>query len=53
MNSSISYGKIENRKHWMLKRDLRVLGIDSTFVVWRSRYSELEYCGLTGAQEKE
>ena len=42
----------KDRRHWMLKRDLKVLGIDSTFIVWKSKYSEFEYCGLTGETEE-
>ena len=36
-----------DRKHWKMKRDLRILGIDSTFLIWKSKYSEFGYCGLT------
>ena len=41
-----------DRKHWKMKRGLKVLGIDSTFIVWKSKYSEFGYCGLTGAIEE-
>jgi len=35
-----------------MKRGLKVLGIDSTFIVWKSKYSEFGYCGLTGETEE-
>ncbi|RZN65861.1 MAG: hypothetical protein EF807_09035 [Candidatus Methanolliviera hydrocarbonicum] len=38
----------KDRKHWKMKRGLKVLGIDSTFIVWRSMYSKFGYCGSTG-----
>ena len=41
-----------DRKHWRMKRGLKVLGIDSTFIVWKSKYSEFGYCGLTGETEQ-
>ena len=42
----------KDRKHWKMKRGLKVLGIDSTFIVWRSKYSEFGYCGLIGGIEE-
>jgi hypothetical protein len=42
----------KDRKHWKMKRNLKVLGIDSTFIVWKSKYSEFGYCGLTGEIEE-
>jgi hypothetical protein len=41
-----------DRKHWRMKRDLKVLGIDSTFIIWKSKYSKFGYCGLTGETEE-
>jgi len=41
-----------DRKHWRMKRDLKVLGIDSTFIVWKSKYSKFGYCRLTGETEE-
>jgi hypothetical protein len=35
-----------------VKRDLKVLGIDSTFIIWKSKYSKFGYCGLTGETEE-
>ena len=35
-----------------MKRGLKVLGIDSTFIVWKSKYSEFGYCGSTGETEE-
>jgi len=35
-----------------MKRGLKVLEIDSTFIVWTSKYSEFGYCGLIGETEE-
>ena len=42
----------KDRKHWKMKRGLKVPGIDSTFIVWRSMYSKFGYCGSTGGIEE-
>ena len=42
----------KDRKHWKMKRGLKIPGIDSTFIVWRSMYSKFGYCGSTGGIEE-
>ena len=41
-----------DRKHWRMKRGLKIIGLDSTFVIWKSKYFEFGYCGLTGETEE-
>ena len=41
-----------DRKHWRMKRGLKIIGLDSTFIVWKSKYSKFGYCGLTGETEE-
>lgn len=43
---------MRDRRHWKIERDLKVLGIDSTFLIWKSKYSEFRYNGSTGEIEE-
>jgi hypothetical protein len=55
MNSSTSHGKIEDRKYRRMKRGLKVLGIDSTFILWKSKVSRaivLRTNGSAGERDK-
>lgn len=42
----------KDRRFWRIKQCLKVLGMDSTFLKWRSEHSEKGYCSSTGKIEE-